>query len=170
MAATKARKEKSADALRSIGEAAAELGLQTHVLRYWEGKFPRHIKPIKRTDGRRLFRPRDMEALKAIQILVHDRGLTLKGANALLREQGVDTVLKGEARLLVADSSADAAPVASPARNLQQAVSRAFGAPMKLAAASQTKSVGSPESLRTVLTEITDLKLRLDAMRSQQAA
>ncbi|MFN3610249.1 MAG: MerR family transcriptional regulator, partial [Hyphomonas sp.] len=41
MSALKARIEKSADAYRSIGEAAAELGLETHVLRYWETRFPR---------------------------------------------------------------------------------------------------------------------------------
>jgi len=102
MAAQKLRREKSADALRSIGETAGELGLQTHVLRYWESKFPKHVKPIKRSDGRRMFRPQDVEALRAIQLLVHSRGLTLKGAKALLAEQGVSAVLSGEARLTVA--------------------------------------------------------------------
>ncbi|MEO0881719.1 MAG: MerR family transcriptional regulator [Pseudomonadota bacterium] len=170
MAITKIRKEKAADALRSIGEAATELGLQTHVLRYWEGKFPRHVKPIKRTDGRRLFRPRDMDALRAIQILVHDRGLTLKGANALLKEQGVETVLKGEARLIVADTAIDPSPVESPARNLQRAVSEALGVPILAESPATTKATGTPARLRSVLTEITDLKSRLDLMRARRAA
>jgi hypothetical protein len=46
------RSEKSSDAFRTIGEAAAELGLKTHVLRFWETKFD-DLKPMKRADGRR---------------------------------------------------------------------------------------------------------------------
>jgi len=169
MAATKARKTKAADALRSIGEAASELGLQSHVLRYWESKFPRYVKPIKRTDGRRLFRPRDMEALRAIQILVHDRGMTLKGANALLKEQGVVTVLNGEARLHVATIPTDVDAVESPARQLQRTVSEAFGASLPVEPA-RSVATGSVERLQTVLTEMTDLKRRLDTMRAARAA
>ncbi|MEM8635111.1 MAG: MerR family transcriptional regulator [Pseudomonadota bacterium] len=168
MAVSRVRKVKADNALRSIGEAATELGLQPHVLRYWESKFPRHIKPIKRSDGRRLFRPKDMDALKAIQILVHRRGMTLKGANALMKEQGVVTVLNGEARLSVADQSSG--PVSSPARDLQNAVSRAFGVPLSSSSTARNKGAGTPERLRTILTEITDLKDRLDAMRTRQAA
>ena len=169
MAATKIRREKSADALRSIGEVAGELGLQTHVLRYWEGKFPKHVKPIKRTDGRRLFRPKDVEALRAIQLLVHERGLTLKGAKALLQEQGVSAVLSGEARLtLAAPSDTKGALAESPARKLQQAVSEAFGAPVDPEA--RPAPTGTPERLQSVLVEISDLKRRLDAVRARRAA
>lgn len=171
MAARKLRKAKSADALRSIGEAASELGLQAHVLRYWETKFPRQVKPIKRSDGRRLFRPEDMSALRAIQILVHERGLTLKGAKALLAEQGVEAVLSGDARLLgpkpqAAESVAQVTQT-SPARDLQQVVSEAFGAniPQQTDPAS-----GTSERLQSVLVEMTDIKRRLDALRAQRAA
>lgn len=168
MAAQKLRKEKSSDALRSIGEAAGELGLQTHVLRYWEGKFPKQVRPIKRGDGRRLFRPQDMDALRAIQILVHERGLTLKGAKALLAEQGVDTVLSGNARLMVANTDAKAAPAPkSPARDLQKAVGEAFGADLPVDAHVAT---GAPERLQSVLVEITDLKRRLDEIRARRVA
>lgn len=168
MAAQKLRKEKSADALRSIGEAASEMGLQTHVLRYWEGKFPKYIKPIKRADGRRLFRPEDMDGLRAIQILVHERGLTLKGAKALLNEQGVGAVLSGSARLIgTAGEVSDPVPAPSPARDLQQAVGAAFGADV---ASGDAQAAGSTERLQTVLVEITDLKRRLDAVRAQRAA
>lgn len=174
MPAQKLHKEKSADALRSIGETAGELGLQTHVLRYWEGKFPKQVKPIKRSDGRRMFRPEDVDALRAIQMLVHERGMTLKGAKALLGEQGVGSVLSGSARLIVANGAAagvdlPAAPTrSSPARDLQEAVSKAFGA--EIAEADVTEATGSPERLETVLVEMTDLKRRLDAMRAARAA
>ena len=182
MAARKLR-SKSNDALRSIGEAAKQLGLQTHVLRYWETKFPKHVKPIKRSDGRRLFRPGDIEALRAIQLLVHERGMTLKGAKAILSEQGVEIVLSGEARLSSAHpAEADAAPEIvtehevkaqpaaqpSPARDLQRVVRDAFGADTVTPAMSA--STGSTERLQSVLVEMTDLKRRLDAARASRAA
>jgi len=167
MPAAKLAKDKAADALRSIGEAARELDLQTHVLRYWEGKFPRQLKPIKRADGRRLFRPADMEALRAIQTLVHERGMTLKGAKSLLTEQGVEAVLNGSARLGASDPALpDAAD--SPARDLQQRVSEAFAAPIEDAASS--KGHGSRERLKTALFEMADLKRRLGNKRTQWAA
>ena len=90
----KSARRKAPDALRTIGEAAAELGLPTHVLRFWETKFP-VLKPIKRADGRRSYRPEDVTALKAIKLLVHDQGMTLKGAADLLKAKGVASVLDG---------------------------------------------------------------------------
>ena len=178
MTARKLRKEKSADALRSIGEAARELDLQAHVLRYWETKFPKQVKPIKRSDGRRLFRPQDLEALRAIQILVHEGGMTLKGAKAILAEQGVNTVLNGDARLnpaaavdieiaSVPDNTVTPAP--SPARDLQQAVSNAFGAELP-SDDIPSGATGSVERLQSALSEMTDIKRRLDALRANRAA
>jgi len=169
MAARKLRK-KSADALRSIGEAAKQLGLQAHVLRYWETKFPKQVKPIKRSDGRRLFRPEDMSALRAIQILVHERGMTLKGAKALLGEQGVEAVLSGDARLVAIEPATRVeAPVSvpSPARDLQKAVGAAFGADIPT---EDSQATGSTERLQNVLVEMTDIKRRLDALRAARAA
>ena len=173
MAAKKLRK-KSADALRSIGEAAKELGLQAHVLRYWETKFPKQVKPIKRADGRRLFRPEDMSALRAIQIVVHERGMTLKGAKALFAEQGVEAVLNGDARLVAIaprDTTKAHVTVASPARDLQKVVGAAFGADM-LSDHIDTNSgaTGSTDRLQSVLVEMTDIKRRLDALRAARAA
>ena len=113
MSKSAARKiEKSADAYRSIGEASEELGLQPHVLRYWETKFTKFVKPLKRRDGRRMFRPDDLAALRAIQMLVHDKGMTLKGAGKLLREQGVPFILAtGYGGNEVADEGFGNAPV-----------------------------------------------------------
>lgn len=125
MTALRSRIEKSSSAFRSIGEAANELGLETHVLRYWETRFPKDIRPIKREDGRRMFRPQDMDALRAVRMLVHARGMTLKGARTILAEQGVEAVLAGTATL----SAATLEAVASPARELQASVARAFAAP-----------------------------------------
>lgn len=81
------RLDKSAEAFRTISEVAKELGLATHVLRFWESKFPQ-IKPMKRAGGRRYYRPDDVAFLRHLQTLLHDEGYTIKGAQKLLREEG----------------------------------------------------------------------------------
>ncbi len=78
---------KSEDAFRTISEVAKELGLATHVLRFWESKFPQ-IKPLKRAGGRRYYRPDDVALLRRLQTLLHDEGYTIKGVQKLLREDG----------------------------------------------------------------------------------
>ncbi|MEX0351611.1 MAG: MerR family transcriptional regulator [Paracoccaceae bacterium] len=79
---------KSRDAFRTISEVADWLGVQAHVLRFWESKFT-HVKPVKRAGGRRYYRPADMLLLGGIKRLLHDDGMTIKGLQKLLREQGV---------------------------------------------------------------------------------
>ena len=79
---------KSPDAFRTISEVADWLGVQAHVLRFWESKFAQ-VKPIKRAGGRRYYRPADMLLIGGIKKLLHDDGLTIKGAQKILREQGV---------------------------------------------------------------------------------
>lgn len=78
---------KSNDAFRTISEVAKELGLATHVLRFWESKFPQ-LKPLKRAGGRRYYRPDDVALLRRLQHLLHDEGYTIKGVQKLLREDG----------------------------------------------------------------------------------
>tara|TARA_E500000305_G_C3919260_1_gene187274 strand:- start:149 stop:619 length:471 start_codon:yes stop_codon:yes gene_type:complete len=77
------RTAKSDSAFRTISEAAKELGLQQHVLRFWESKFPQ-IQPMKRAGGRRYYRPEDIEFLASIRTLLHDQGFTIKGVQKLL--------------------------------------------------------------------------------------
>ncbi len=79
---------KSPDAFRTISEVADWLGVQAHVLRFWESKFSQ-VKPIKRAGGRRYYRPSDMLLLGGIRQLLHEDGLTIKGAQKMLREKGV---------------------------------------------------------------------------------
>ena len=79
------RPGKSATAFRTISEVASELDVPTHVLRFWEGKFP-PIKPLKRGGGRRYYRPEDVELLRRIRSLLYDEGYTIKGAQRVIRE------------------------------------------------------------------------------------
>jgi DNA-binding transcriptional MerR regulator len=101
---------KSPDAFRTISEVADWLDIQAHVLRFWESKF-NQVKPVKRAGGRRYYRPSDMQLLGGIKRLLHEDGLTIKGVQKILREQGVAHVAALSAPL--EDSAA--APSSSPA-------------------------------------------------------
>ena len=79
---------KGPDAFRTISEAADELGVPQHVLRFWETKFS-FIRPMKRAGGRRFYRPQDIAVLRGVRVLLHDQGYTIKGVQRLHKEQGV---------------------------------------------------------------------------------
>lgn len=91
----KAVMTKKPGAFKTISEVAKELGVQQHVLRFWETKFS-HIRPLKRGGGRRYYRPEDVNLLKKIHELLYVQGYTIKGVQKLLREQGKNTVLQNE--------------------------------------------------------------------------
>jgi DNA-binding transcriptional MerR regulator len=101
---------KSADAFRTISEVADWLGVQTHVLRFWESKFTQ-VKPVKRAGGRRYYRPADMQILGGIQKLLYEDGLTIKGVQKILREKGMAHV---SALSPPVDRSESDLPVAMP--------------------------------------------------------
>ena len=79
--------DKSPDAFRTISEAADELDLPQHVLRFWETRFST-IKPLKRGGGRRYYRPEDVLLLRGIRHLLYDQGFTIKGVQRILKDQG----------------------------------------------------------------------------------
>ena len=82
---------KSAEAFRTISEVAEWLETPTHVLRFWESKFDQ-IKPVKRSGGRRYYRPKDMLLIGGIKQMLHVDGLTIKGAQKVLKEHGIKHV------------------------------------------------------------------------------
>ena len=104
---------KSPDAFRTISEVSDELELPQHVLRFWETRFAQ-VKPMKRGGGRRLYRPDHVALLRGIKALLYDDGLTIKGVQKMLRENGSKTVIargKADAALsleITDDSQADA--------------------------------------------------------------
>jgi DNA-binding transcriptional MerR regulator len=95
--------KKSSGAFKTIGEVAAELGVQQHVLRFWESKFSQ-IKPLKRGGGRRYYRPEDIDVLKTIHHLLYDEGYTIKGVQKLFREQGKADIVEQNSVSLIADT------------------------------------------------------------------
>ncbi|NDB67889.1 MAG: MerR family transcriptional regulator [Methylocystaceae bacterium] len=84
--------EKTVNAFRSISEAATELDIPQHVLRFWETRFSQ-IKPMKRGGGRRFYRADDIELLRAIRHLLYGEGYTIKGVQRLLKENGQKAVI-----------------------------------------------------------------------------
>jgi DNA-binding transcriptional MerR regulator len=134
---------KGPNAFRTISEAADELGVPQHVLRFWETKFS-FIRPMKRAGGRRFYRPQDIAVLRGVRALLHDEGLTIKGVQKLHKEQGV--------RRLVSVGGGEAAGSTVGEEALAAAV-----APGRLDA-------GARDRLVFALEDLTSVKARLDAL------
>lgn len=83
--------DKAPDAFRTISEVADDLDVPQHVLRFWETRFTQ-IKPMKRSGGRRYYRPEDVNLLRGIRHLLYGQGYTIRGVQRILREQGIKTV------------------------------------------------------------------------------
>ena len=86
---------KSKAAFRTIAEVAEELGIATHVLRFWETKFDQ-IKPMKRSGGRRYYRPDDVEVIKTIQHYLYQKRYTIEGVQKLFKEKGIKNLVGEE--------------------------------------------------------------------------
>lgn len=77
--------DKADGAFRTIGELAAELGLQQHILRYWETRFPQ-LRPLQRAGNRRYYRPADVTLARRIDRLLNREGYTVRGVQKLLEQ------------------------------------------------------------------------------------
>ncbi len=165
--------EKSPDAFRTISEAAEELDVPQHVLRFWETRFTQ-IKPMKRAGGRRYYRPADVELLKGIRSLLYKEGYTIRGVQMILKEDGASYVAgvgrgeveprkrNGEMASAPPPGTAKAAPRVSKA-----AAAKAAAAP--LAAAAEAPKVvvnrlsdSHAEMLRSALRDLGDARKILD--------
>lgn len=76
-----------------IGEVSEILGLQPHVLRYWENEFD-ILSPTKSKSGQRLYRRRDVEVLALIKDLLHRQKFTIKGARQHIKNLGIGKALE----------------------------------------------------------------------------
>ena len=96
---------KDADALRTIGEVAGGFGIRQHVLRYWEQQFPM-LRPLKRSGGRRYYRPEDVALVATIDRLINREGYTLKGARQAIENGAANAPAATAARHAAAPSAA----------------------------------------------------------------
>lgn len=106
--------EKSAEAFRTISEVSELLDTPAHVLRFWESRFSQ-VRPVKRAGGRRYYRPNDLALLGGIKKLLHEDGLTIRGVQKILKEQGVRHVAAFSAVDLTGAAEAKAHPAAASA-------------------------------------------------------
>ena len=78
--------DKANDAFKTISEVSALLDVPKHVLRFWESKFS-SLRPLKRSGGRRYYRPDDVAVLTRIRDLLYKDGFTIKGAQRFLKSK-----------------------------------------------------------------------------------
>ncbi len=119
--------DKAPDAFRTISEVADDLDVPQHVLRFWETRFAQ-IRPMKRSGGRRYYRPDDVDLLRGIRRLLYGEGYTIRGVQRILKEHGVKAV----------QAFAD-------------------GAPLALAPASHDEAARRPDENTTVEAETGDI-------------
>ena len=93
----------NADRKRSIGDVAKELKVETHVIRFWEEKFPQ-IKPEIGAGKRRYYYNKQLKVLKKIKQFLYEEGYTIAGLQKLLkkrkhndyRDEDLDLILSAE--------------------------------------------------------------------------
>jgi DNA-binding transcriptional MerR regulator len=165
---------KSPEAFRTISEVANELDLPQHVLRFWESRFAQ-IRPVKRAGGRRYYRPEDIDLLRGIRALLYTDGYTIKGAQKILREQGVRHVAELGRQASRAGARKAPPPVEThdKPRYARAAIARVQEAHMDLLSPVEEK----PEldktariKLEALLRELTMLKTELRAARERVPA
>jgi DNA-binding transcriptional MerR regulator len=155
---------KAPDAFRTIGEVAEFLETPAHVLRFWESRFPQ-VKPVKRAGGRRYYRPDDVALLAGIKSLLQDQGMTIKGVQRLLAEQGVRHVaslgpLLPTGAVIDADWSALPEPADEIEGQIPDAGSPIRHAPEPVDPAHETAPETAPETARETAPATADAAAR----------
>ena len=96
-----------------IGEVAGLVGVEPHVLRYWEREF-RSIRPTKSAKGQRVYSRRDVENLLRVRELLYSEGFTIAGAKKRLLRTGVEpTPSASAAQPSPSPGKADTSPASS---------------------------------------------------------
>src|SRR6187399_913404 len=121
-----------------IGEVSEIVGVQPHVLRYWETEF-RSIRPQKSSKGQRVYSRRDVEKLLRVKDLLKNQGFTIAGARKRLSE-ALDAVALAPA------------PVAVPAAVVEEPSADRSGKDMR------KELLGLRQELVRMLKEITALE------------
>ncbi len=166
--------EKAPDAFRTISEAAEELDVPQHVLRFWETRFVQ-IKPMKRAGGRRYYRPGDVELLKGIRSLLYSEGYTIRGVQKILKEDSAAYVCgvgRGEIAARKRDLGSDGAPPPGTAKLAPIArkapppgrapLARPGGSAEELVKIVHRLSTSHSDQLKSALRDLSDARKLLD--------
>jgi DNA-binding transcriptional MerR regulator len=156
-------KTKSESAFRTISEVGEELGVQQHVLRFWETKFTQ-VKPLKRGGGRRYYRPEDVALLKKIHTLLYAEGYTIKGVQKLLKGVSkVQVLAEQKQQKTAADQSSKAFGVGLP---------KVEGPEAQAQPGQQSSTLMSEEHvvvLKSVLDELLEMRAQVNALLAERA-
>lgn len=100
-----------------IGEVSQIVGVEPHVLRYWETEF-RSIRPQKSRKGQRIYSRRDVDKLLKVRDLLYTHGFTIAGARKRLRDGGEETEPSAVPVSVAAPPQAASVRLSAPARAL----------------------------------------------------
>ena len=138
-----------------IGEVAGMVGVEPHVLRYWEREF-RTIRPTKSAKGQRVYSRRDVENLMRVRDLLYGQGFTIAGARKRLRDKGVEP-----------GDDADAAPDTSrtPEAALDATPAPVSGMALTAPAAAlpEPRLGAAPPTTDRMREQLEDLKVEIEA-------
>lgn len=135
---------KSAEAFRTISEAAEELDVPQHVLRHWEEVFGQ-VRPMRRAGGRRYYRPLDIDLLRGIRVLLYEQRYTTKGVQKIFKDEGVKYVSE-LGRRVAAGEPIDVRPVIPD--------DGAHGEVLELVPSTRVDNPATPAELRTKLSAL----------------
>ncbi len=152
---------KGPQAFRTISEAADELGVPQHVLRFWETRFS-FIRPMKRAGGRRFYRPQDIAVLAGVRALLHRDGMSIKAVQALYKTEGIKRV----STAAEAQPAPPAPQTVHPAHpvSLPDSTSGDLFAPRGEAPAGARMNAGGRAQLSDSLAGLEAIKARLDGL------
>jgi DNA-binding transcriptional MerR regulator len=128
-----------------IGEVSQIVGVQPHVLRYWETEF-RTIRPQKSHKGQRVYSRRDVEKLLKVKDLLKNQGFTIAGAKKKLRDPDAQVALEVEveAESVTEPVAAPVLVVPAPARDQTREHMRQALLALRADIASMLDDLGSP--------------------------
>lgn len=130
-----------------IGEVSSIVGVEPHVLRYWESEF-RSVRPQKSARGQRIYSRRDVETLLKVKELLYSHRFTIAGAKLRLREGGPIEAPAAE------PAAVAAAPVASPPAPSAVGPTAQTGVDPAAIERVHGSLVALRDRLRTLLTEV----------------
>jgi DNA-binding transcriptional MerR regulator len=149
-----------------IGEVCELVGVQAHVLRYWETEFPM-LSPQKNQSGQRSYRKKDVETALKIKQLLYKEMFTIAGARKKLQS---DARQGSQAKVATPSSAAAAAPAFRPVLAKDGKAQMLFDpTPLAKGEIPAELSDSQRQTLRKIAGELQELREMLSAERAQAA-
>ena len=144
-----------------IGEVASLVGVEPHVLRYWEREF-RSIRPTKSAKGQRVYSRRDVENLMRVRELLYQEGFTIAGAKKRLE--------RGTARDLARESSRVTSEEAET-KNAKQAEKQPEGQVATLVAGvlASPSATATPDGSKRMRAVLSEMRAEVEAFLAELA-